>query len=195
MRYAIEEGDEAAGNAGDWTTETVVDPHLQSTDVKVVKVGIERRVALEIQVSLAVSQRECEEQGGFNRNRDREGLYILLTKMGVFVLLESFPEKVSNVTKDDENEVGDVSSNQIKVRRLVHDRLGHSGPARMATDMTMGEISNASELSIAPGLLLPVARIVGGSGGSLMLLVLCPGRRDPDAGHRQRRQGGSSKRR
>jgi hypothetical protein len=119
----------------------------------------------------------------------------LLTKMGVFVLLESFPEKVPNVTEDDENEVRDVGSNQIKVRRFVHDRLGHSGPAWMATDMTMGEISDASELGIALGLLLPVAGIVGSSGGSLMLLVLCPGRRDPDAGHRQRRQGAGSKRR
>jgi hypothetical protein len=53
MRDPIEEGDEASGNAGDGTTEAIVDPHLQSTDVKVVKVGIERRVALEIQVSLA----------------------------------------------------------------------------------------------------------------------------------------------
>jgi hypothetical protein len=56
MRDPIEEGNEAAGNAGDRTTEAIVDPHLQSTDVKVVKVGIERRVALEIQVSIAVAE-------------------------------------------------------------------------------------------------------------------------------------------
>lgn len=115
--------------------------------------------------------------------------------MGVFVLLESFPEKVSNVTKDNENEVGDVGCNQIKVRRLIHDRLGDSGSARMATDMAMGEISDASELGIPLGLLLPVAGIVGSSRGSRVLLVLCPGRRDPDAGHRQRGQDGGSKRR
>jgi hypothetical protein len=115
--------------------------------------------------------------------------------MSVFVLLETFPEKVSNVTKDNENEVGDVGCNQVKVRRLVHDRLGHNGSARMATDMAMGEISDPSELGIALGFLLPVAGIVGSSGRSLLLLVLCPGRRDPDAGHRQRGQGGGSKRR
>ena len=126
-------------------------------------------------------------------NRDRYGLYILFTEMGVLVLLESFPEKVSNMTKDNENEVGDVSCNQVKIRRLVHDGLGHSGSARMATDMAMGEISDASELGIALGFLLPVAGIVGSCGGSLLLVVLCPGRRDPDAGDRQRGEGGRRK--
>ena len=78
------------------------------------------------------------------------------------MLFESFPEKVPNVSKDNENEVGNISCNQVKVGRLVHDGLRNRGAGRMTTDMTMAVISNASELGIPFGFFLPAARIVGG---------------------------------
>jgi len=43
---SVEKGYEATGNASDGTTKAIVDAHLQSTDIKVVKVGIERCIAL-----------------------------------------------------------------------------------------------------------------------------------------------------
>lgn len=88
--------------------------------------------------------------------------YILLTKMGIFMLFKPLAEEVPHVSKNDENKIGYVCSNQVKVGRLVHDGLRDCGSPRMATDMTMGVISDASELGIPLGLFLPVARIVGG---------------------------------
>ena len=86
----------------------------------------------------------------------------MFTKMGICMLFESLPEKVPNVSKDNENEVGNISCDQVKVGRLVHDGLRNSGAVRMTTNMTMGVISDAPELGIPLGFFLPAARIVGG---------------------------------
>ena len=48
IRDPIEKGDETAGNTGYRTTKTIIDAHLQSSHVKIVKVRIERCVALNL---------------------------------------------------------------------------------------------------------------------------------------------------
>lgn len=46
IRLAVKKGDVATGNSRDWTSKAIVDATLQSTDVEIVKVRIERRVSL-----------------------------------------------------------------------------------------------------------------------------------------------------
>jgi len=151
MRDSVEKGYEATRNAGDGATKAIVDAHLQSTDIKVIKVGVERCIALhreKLALSCVLLKKKVTD--------------ILLPKMSIFMLFEPFPEKVPNVSKDNENEVGNISCNQVKIGRLVHDGLRDSGARRVTTDVTMGVISDASELGIPFGFFLPAARMVGG---------------------------------
>jgi len=45
--------------------------------------------------------------------------------MGVLGLLEAFSEEVSHMAEYDKNEVRDISSDQVEVWGLVHDRIRH----------------------------------------------------------------------
>ena len=41
---------------------------------------------------------------------------------------KSFTEEVANVTKDDENQIADVGSEEVVIRRLVKDWVGKIAP-------------------------------------------------------------------
>jgi hypothetical protein len=81
----------------------------------------------------------------------------LLAKMGVFMLFEALAEEVPHVSENDKNEVGYVRCNQVEVGRFVHDGLRDRSPPRMTTDVTVGVISDASELGIPLCFLLQVS--------------------------------------
>src|SRR6202035_3658308 len=104
--------------------------------------------------------------------------------MGILRLLETFSEKVSNMTENNENQVGDVSCDEVEVGRFIHDWLGYWYPLWMSTDVLMREISDTSKLCIFLCFLLPFVGILGGRGWSGRF-ILCPRRRHTDTGHGQ----------
>ena len=89
-------------------------------------------------------------------------------------LFESFSEKVSDMAKNDEDEVGDVGCYQVKVRRFVHDGLRDGCAFGMFTNMSMRMISDPSELCVFLCFFLPVARIIWSRRRSRMV-IFCPG--------------------
>src|ERR1700694_921620 len=111
--------------------------------------------------------------------------------MSILRLFKAFPEKVSDMSKNDENEVGDVGCDQVEVRRFIHDGLRHRLTLGMSTNMSMTLIHQSTKLRILLCFLLPFMRVFrcrGRPGG----FVLCARRRHADTWHRQRgRDGGS----
>jgi hypothetical protein len=51
---AIQQGDKSSGNTGYRSTETIVNPHLQTTDVEIIKVGIERCITLPLDHAIEI---------------------------------------------------------------------------------------------------------------------------------------------
>jgi len=74
----IQEGDETARNAGDRPSEAIIDPHLQSSYVEIVKIAIQRSIS------------------------------ILLPQMPVMLRFEALSEKIPDVAEDDKDEIGNV---------------------------------------------------------------------------------------
>ena len=90
-RAPIQQGDVAAGDADDGTGEAIVQAHLQSADVEVVEVAVERGVAiLGLQVPIPLAPK-------------------------------ALAEKVPNVTENDEDEVTDVGGKENEIVRFVDD--------------------------------------------------------------------------
>lgn len=90
---SIKQSDVPPRNASCWAIEAVIDAHLQSADVEVVEVAVQCCIP------------------------------VLCYKMPVVVLLESEAEEISNVTKDDKDEVGYVGGEEKIVRRFIHQRF------------------------------------------------------------------------
>nr|POF14080.1 hypothetical protein CFP56_03104 [Quercus suber] len=94
VALSIEQRDEPTGHARDRPPEDVVDAQLQSPDVEVIEITVEWRIS------------------------------ITLLQMLVALASESLAEEISHVSEDDEDEVGDVGGDEVKVRGLVLDGLG-----------------------------------------------------------------------
>ena len=90
VRLSVDESDETPRYSGDRSCEAVVQPHLQTSHVEIVKVAVQRRVtvsSLQVRVSF---------------------------------LSEPLAEKVSDVPEDDQDEVADVGCEKIVVGRFVN---------------------------------------------------------------------------
>jgi hypothetical protein len=57
--------------------------------------------------------------------------------MCILRLSETFPEEVSDVSKNNENKVGDVGCDQVEIRRLIHDGLRYWNAFGMSAYMSM----------------------------------------------------------
>src|SRR5579859_5042924 len=87
--------------------------------------------------------------------------YILFHQMSILRLFEPFPKEISDMSENNENKVRNISCNQIKIRRFIHDRDRHWLPLGMPTHMSMTLISDSSELSILLSFLLPFVGMIG----------------------------------
>src|SRR5579859_775524 len=83
---AIEESYETTGNTSDWSTETVIDPHLQSPHIEVVEIGVQRSISLPLTLN-------------------QISIYILLHQMSILRLFESLSKEVSDMSKDNEDKI------------------------------------------------------------------------------------------
>jgi hypothetical protein len=93
IRLSVYECNISSRNAGDGSPKAVVNSHLESSDVKVVKVAVEGSIAIS---SLEVS---------------------------IMLWSEALAKKVPNMAKNNKNEVTDVGRKEVIVRWLVHHRL------------------------------------------------------------------------
>ena len=86
---SIKQADVSSGHTSSGSVKAVIDAHFQSTNVKVVEVAV--------QSSIAVAR----------------------LQISVLVLLELHAEEVSDMTKNDKNEIGDVCCKQEEVWWLI----------------------------------------------------------------------------
>ena len=93
VRLAVEQGDEASRDTGGGPREAVVDPHLKAAGVEVIKVAVERSVA------------------------------ILLLQVAVVLPPEALAKEVAYMSEYYQDEVADVGCEEEVVRRLVFDGI------------------------------------------------------------------------
>lgn len=91
IRLAVKQSDESTRHTSHRSPEAIVDSELQSSNVEVVEVAVERSIA------------------------------ISFLQMLVVLLSKPLAEEVSHVAKYDENEVGDVCGDEVEVRWFVLD--------------------------------------------------------------------------
>jgi hypothetical protein len=89
VRLAVEQGNEASGNTGRGPREAVVDPHLETAGVEVIKVAVERSVA------------------------------ILLLQVAIVLPPEALAKEVAYMSEYYQDEVADVGCEEEVVWRLV----------------------------------------------------------------------------
>lgn len=122
---AVHEGDVAAGNTGDGSGKAVVNAHLESADVEVVKVLVQGRIAV-----------------------------LRLESLVVLLVAEPLAEEVASMAEENEEQVADVGGEDVVVRRLINDgrveRLSIVGLAHVA----VARVQEGTELSIVAALLL-----------------------------------------
>lgn len=102
MGNSVTQRDESPRHSGRWPCKTVIDAQLQSSDVEIVKITVER------------------------------GEAITFLKMAVLMLPEPFPEEVADVSENDQDQVADVGRDQVIVWRIFNDGLGEEAAGMTA---------------------------------------------------------------
>jgi hypothetical protein len=90
---AVYQRNVSAWDSCDWSSKAIINSQLQSPYIEIIEVAVEGSIAI----------------GSL--------------QMSVMVWSESLAEKVSNVAENDENEVADVSGQEVVVRGFVDNRL------------------------------------------------------------------------
>jgi hypothetical protein len=85
----VQKRDETAWDASHWAPEAVIDAQLQTTNVEVVEIAVQGCVS------------------------------VSFLELLVPILLETLAEKVPHMSKNDQNQVGDVGCDQVVVGRLI----------------------------------------------------------------------------
>lgn len=120
LALTSEKGDVSAGNTGGWSAEAVVKSLLQSSDVKVVEIAVQRSIT------------------------------VLSFKIGVLAAPESLAEEIPNVPEYDKDEIREIGGEHDKVRRFVFYRLLELPTGVMLTDIFMARMQQRSELCVLP---------------------------------------------
>lgn len=159
MGNAVTQRDKPPRHSGCWPCETVIDAQLQSSDVEIVKIAVERSEA------------------------------IPFLKMAVLMLPEPFPKEVADVPKNDQDQVADVGRDQVIVRWIFDDGLREeaAGMAAGIPVTLVAQWTELSLLSCYPTS-LGWRRWLEESGGWFVFvcsICLCCG--EKDSGERQRR--------
>lgn len=77
--------------------------------------------------------------------------YVLLLEVLVILLPEDLTEKISNVAKDNQDEIGDVGGEKIVVGWIVLHRVTNGHSLGMLRNVTMGRMAQRGELSMLAG--------------------------------------------
>jgi hypothetical protein len=94
VRLAVEQSDESTGHSSNGASEAVVDAQLQSADVEVIEIAVQRGVSVSCRQVL------------------------------VLLLLEALSEEVAHMAEDDEDEVAEVGGQEEVVGGCVLDGFG-----------------------------------------------------------------------
>ena len=110
--------------------------------------------------------------------------------MSIFRLFKSLSEKVSDMPKNNKDQIRNIGRNQIKVGWFIHNRLWNRNSLWMTTYMSMTWISDSSELGISFEFVVPFLGVWLGSTAwtGRMLVVFVAGWGDTDC--RDREGGG-----
>lgn len=159
MGNAVTQRDEPPGHSGCWPCETVIDSQLQSSDVEIVKIAVERSEA------------------------------IPFLKMAVLMLPEPLPKEVADVPENDQNQVADVGRDQVIVRRIFDDGLGEeaAGMAAGIPVTLVAQWTELSLLSCYPTSLSWRRWLEESGGWFVFVCSICLCRGEKDGGERQRR--------
>jgi len=93
IRFAVDQGDVATRNSSNWTGKAVVDAHLETSNVEIVKVAVQWCIA------------------------------VVCHKMLVVFLTESLAEEVAHMSEDDQDEVADIRREEVIIWWFILDRL------------------------------------------------------------------------
>lgn len=124
-RLAIHEGNVAAGNAGNGSCEAVVNAHLQTANVKVVKVLVQGSVSI-----------------------------LGLESLVVLLVAEALAKEVAGVTEENEQQVADVGGEDVVVGRLIDDGRVQGLAIVGLAHVSVGRVKERAELSVEAPLLL-----------------------------------------
>lgn len=96
--YTVKESNETTGNTSERAGEAIANPHLQSPNVEIIEIAVQRCIALQ-------KAKEHASAPSSTVTLPRKTTYILGLQMLVVMLLEPLTEEIPDVSKDYQHEI------------------------------------------------------------------------------------------